>query len=77
MSKVTVITDSTDLSKVVAIGHGHLSESSVRKDPKAQGLRAGLRAGPNQKLTELDVPNDVSRVQNFDELIKHVQPHLK
>jgi hypothetical protein len=70
MSKVTVITDRA--GKVVAIGHGHLSEKSARG--QATG---GLRAGPDQQLHEIDVPENVEHIQSWAQLLDKVQPHLK
>ncbi|HTR16300.1 MAG TPA: hypothetical protein VMI52_04615 [Acetobacteraceae bacterium] len=74
MNKITVITEAG--KGIVAIGHGHLSEKSARK-PGANGVQCGLRAGPNQRLHELEIPDDVSKLKSWDELEAKVRPHVK
>ena len=74
MSKITVITDTT--GKIVAIGHGHLSEKTARKSGSRE-LQGGLRAGPGQKLHELDVPENLETIKGFSELRDKVRPHIK
>ncbi|GGF24367.1 hypothetical protein GCM10011611_33020 [Aliidongia dinghuensis] len=75
MSKVTVITGAD--GKIAVIGHGHLSEASVRKTGGGSQPMGGLRAGPGQKLHELDLPEDVSNLADFGLLQKKIQTHAK
>jgi hypothetical protein len=83
MSKVTVVTDGTDgtdgTGRVTAVAHGHVSEPTLRKHNArgAHNVIGGLRAGPGQKIHELDLPQDVSGVANFDKLHEAIKPHLK
>jgi hypothetical protein len=74
MSKVTVVTDAN--GKIAVIGHGHLSLDTARTSgaPQPQG---GVRAGPGQKLHELDLPEDVSKVGNWADLHAKVLPHVR
>jgi hypothetical protein len=74
MSKVTVITDTK--GQIQAIGHGHLSEETARKNGK-KGLQGGLRALPNQQVHELDLAQDVSDIKDFKSLAEKIRPHLK
>jgi hypothetical protein len=74
MSRVTVVTDAR--GEIIAIGDGFLSEESI-KGSKSAGFHGGLRAGPNQNLKELELSNDVTSIKDFDELKKHVRPHLR
>ena len=73
MSKVTVITDAR--GDVVAIGHGHLSEATARKNG-SKGARAGLRALPGQQLSELDLKDNVEQLTTFAELRDMVRPYV-
>ena len=74
MSKVTVITG--DKGLITAIGHGHLSRETAHKagQKKPDG---GLRAGPGQKLHELDLAEDVSQLSDWSKLHTKVQAHLR
>jgi hypothetical protein len=74
MSKVTVITDAK--GQIQAVGHGHLSEAAARKQG-AKGFQSGLRAFPGQQLHELELPEDVSKVNDWKGLIEKVRPHVK
>jgi hypothetical protein len=73
MSKVTVVTDAD--GKITVIGHGHLSLETARRSGSRQP-QGGVRAGPGQKLHELDLPEDVSRIGNWQELHVKVLPHV-
>lgn len=74
MSKVTVITDSK--GQIQAIGHGHLSEKTLRKQ-SPNGFQGGLRALPGQHLHELDLSHDVTQVKDWKELVEKIRPHIK
>jgi hypothetical protein len=74
MSKITVITDNT--GKIHAIGHGHLSEATTRKNGQ-KGLQGGLRPLANQQLHELELSQDVSQIKDFKALVEKIRPHLK
>ncbi len=74
MSKVTVITDTA--GKIVAIGHGHLSEEAARKSG-SQKLQAGLRAGPGQQLHELDAQENLENIKAWPELHQKVKQLIK
>jgi hypothetical protein len=73
MTKITAITD--EAGKIVALGHGHLSEATARQagSREAQG---GLRAGPNQRLHELELSEDLSTITTWSALHDKVRPHL-
>jgi hypothetical protein len=74
MSKVTVITDAK--GQIQAIGHGHLSEATARKQG-TKGLQGGLRPLPGQNLQELELANDVTQITAWKDLVEKVRPHLK
>ncbi len=63
MSKLTVITD-TD-GNIVAIGHGHLGESGA---PGNGGPAAGLRAGRDQRLHEIEVEQPLDETSTWSDL---------
>jgi hypothetical protein len=74
MSKITVVTDAK--GQIQVIGHGHLSETTVRKQG-AKGPHGGIRALPGQHLHELDLADDVSKIKVWKELVEKVRPHVK
>lgn len=74
MSKVTVVTDAT--GQIQALGHGHLSEATIRKKRPA-GFWSAIRALPGQTLHELDLAEDVSQIGTWHELVAKVQPYIK
>jgi hypothetical protein len=74
LSKITVITDAA--GNIVAMGHGHLSEKTARKSGSREP-QGGLRAGPGQKLHELDLPGNLENVKTWSELHEKVLPHVK
>lgn len=74
MSKVTVITDNA--GQIHAIGHGHLSEKSMGKSGSSK-LQAGLRAGPGQKLHELEAKENLEEIKSWPELHQKVQQLIK
>ena len=74
MSKVTAVTNAK--GQIEVIGHGHLSEATVRKQG-AKGLQGGIRALPVQQLHELDLTEDVSKIKVWKELVEKVRPHIK
>jgi hypothetical protein len=74
MSKVTVITGPKD--QIQAIGHGHLSQATVRKQG-GKGLQSGIAPLPGQHLHELDLADDVSKIKTWKELVEKVRPHVK
>jgi hypothetical protein len=74
VSKVTVITDLN--GKIQGIGHGHLSEVTVRRSG-AKGFQSGIRPLAGQRLQEIDLAEDVSRVKTWKELFDKVRPNLK
>jgi hypothetical protein len=73
MSKVTAITDGT--GRIVAIGHGHLSEKTARTAGSRE-VQGGLRAGEGQKLHEIDVAVDLEGVETWSELYDKVRPSI-
>jgi hypothetical protein len=74
MSKVTVVTDSA--GNILAMGLGHLSEKSAMKSGSRES-QAGLRAGPGQKLHELEIPENLESVKNYREFHEKVRRHVK
>jgi hypothetical protein len=74
MSRITVITDSK--GNIAAMGHGRLGEGNVPKQTSKQPV-AALRAGPGQILHEIELPEDVQHISNWNELHEKVKPHLK
>ncbi len=74
MSKVTVVTDAK--GQIHAIGHGHLSENSNKKNG-SKDFQSGIRALPGQKLHELELPQDVTQVKTWKDLVAKVHPHLQ
>ena len=74
MSKLTVVTDS--FGRIQVIAHGHLSQASVGKEGK-KGPQGGIAPRPGQVLREIDLPEDVSRVKNWDDLREKVMAHVK
>jgi hypothetical protein len=74
MSKVTVVTDAN--GDIIVIGHGHLSFETAQR-AGMRYPRGGVRPGPGQKLHELELAEDVSRIDNWLELHGKVRPHLR
>ena len=74
MSKVTVITDAK--GQIQAIGHGHLSEATARKQG-AKEFQSGVRALPGQQIHELELQHDVAQVKVWKELVEKIRPHIK
>jgi hypothetical protein len=63
--RLTVITNSS--GEVIATHRGHSSKDK---------LQAGLRAGPNQTLHEIEVPDEFDKITNPDELHTRVKSHM-
>jgi hypothetical protein len=74
MSKVTVVTDQH--GKIFAVGHGHLSEATAKKNG-LKGNQAGLRAFAGQQLHELDLKDNLEHLKTFKELHDKVRPHVR
>lgn len=73
MSKVTVVTDAK--GEIAAIGHGHLSEATAKKQG-TKGVRSGIRVLPNQRLHELELAEDVSKIDVWKVLVEKIRPHI-
>jgi hypothetical protein len=74
MSKVTVVTDQH--GKILAIGLGHLSEATAKKN-RLKGNQAGLRAFGGQQLHELDLTDNLEHLKTFKELRDKIRPHVR
>jgi hypothetical protein len=74
MSKVTVITDAK--GQIQAIGHGHLSEGTARKQG-AKGFQSGVRELPGQHIHEIELQHDVTQIKVWKELVEKVRPLVK
>jgi hypothetical protein len=73
MTQITVVTDES--GKIVAMGHGHLSEATARQSGSSEA-QGGLRAGPNQRLHELELSEDLRSVNDWSALHDKVRPHV-
>ena len=74
MTRLTVVTDAR--GEIVVVGHGHLSEASARKFASA-GPHGGVRAGPGQRLHEIELPEEVAPAAGWAELCRKIEQHLK
>lgn len=74
--KMTIITDES--GQLVGAMQGHAPRPDPIKGPESKNgdLRAGLVAGPGQRLHEVDIPDAIVKIQDPDEfgdrLMKHV-----
>lgn len=75
--KVTVITDGK--GKLLGAAKGHVAEPDTSKKPgrALKEPRAGLRAGPGQKLHEIDVPDKFERMEDPLEFHKELSAQIK
>jgi len=64
--RLTVITNTND--KVIATHKGHVSKDK---------LHAGLMAGPNQTLHEIEVPDEVENIKDPSERHTCVQSYIR
>ena len=64
--RFTVITDSK--GEIIATHRGHASKDN---------LQAGLRAGPNQTLHEIEVPDEFGDITEPGELHARVKSHMQ
>ncbi|MGH9659537.1 MAG: hypothetical protein ACRD96_13400 [Bryobacteraceae bacterium] len=74
--KMTVITQQ---GNVVAVVYGHTPQPSPDEYPGAEPgmIRAGLMAGPGQKLHVIEASEQILRINNPKELIAEVAAQLK
>jgi|SwirhirootsSR3_FD_contig_123_63410_length_958_multi_10_in_2_out_0_1 hypothetical protein len=64
--KLTVITDET--GAIVGASQGHAPRTDVKKGEKATTeFRAGLMAGPGQRVHEIEVPDELAKVEDPNE----------
>jgi hypothetical protein len=56
---------------------GSIAGFSHSSSPIKQEVTAGLRAGPNQRLQEVDLPDEFASITDGKELHKKIQEHLK
>jgi len=69
--KMTIVTDAK--GQLVAAQQG-----TIRPPGKHDGSGAvgGLMAGPGQNLHEIDVPDQVAKLQDAAAFLKGIRPHL-
>ena len=58
--------------ELIAAQHGPIRHPA----PGGEGSGAGAYAGPRQKLHEVDVPDHMAKIQDHDEFLKQIKPHL-
>ncbi len=74
--KLTVVTD--EKGNLVGAMHGHANRPDGSKPLSAtHEFRAGLMAGPGQKLHEIDAPDEVGAIKDPDEFGKRVSALIR
>jgi hypothetical protein len=77
MKKLTIVTD--ERGELVGAMHGHAPRPDRSKGPETgrDEFRAGIMAGPGQRLHEIEVPDELASIKDPDkfgaELMRHVR----
>jgi hypothetical protein len=69
--KMTVITDTK--GNVIGTTQGHAKDHAK---PSTEGWSAALVAGPGQQLHEVDLPEEVAKLKDSEELHRQVKTYL-
>jgi hypothetical protein len=75
--KLTVI---TERGKLVGAMHGHIEQPDGSESSPGRGkseFRAGLTAGPGQKMQVVDVPDSLGKTDDPEKFHKALTAHLK
>jgi hypothetical protein len=73
--KMTLITD--ERGELVGAMEGHAPTPDAAKVSENGDFRAGLMAGPGQRLHEIEVPDELRKIKDPDEFGTSLMSHVR
>lgn len=73
--RLTVVLD--EKGELVGAMQGHATRPDPSEGPGREGFRAGLMAGPGQRLREIEAPDELSDIEDPDEFRERLMQHAR